>query len=97
MNPTTDVFEQRIAALEGGIAALGVASGSAAVTYSILNLANAGDNIVAAGTLYGGTFSLFAITAKAATMTSNSSTALSTAWRLATESKVLSFCADCLS
>ena len=62
MNPTTDVFEQRIAALEGGIAALGVASGSAAVTYSILNLANAGDNIVAAGTLYGGTFSLFANT-----------------------------------
>ena len=62
MNPTTDVFEQRIAALEGGIAALAVASGSAAVTYSILNLASAGDEIVSASTLYGGTFNLFANT-----------------------------------
>jgi O-acetylhomoserine (thiol)-lyase len=62
MNPTTDVFEQRLAALEGGIAALGVSSGSAAVTYAILNLADAGDNIVSAGTLYGGTFNLFAFT-----------------------------------
>ncbi len=58
MNPTTDVLEQRIAALEGGIGALGVASGAAAVTYSILNLANAGDNIISASTLYGGTYSL---------------------------------------
>ncbi|MBS7576305.1 MULTISPECIES: O-acetylhomoserine aminocarboxypropyltransferase/cysteine synthase family protein [unclassified Enterococcus] len=61
-NPTTDVFEQRIAALEGGTAALAVASGSAAVTYAILNIANAGDNIVSASTLYGGTYSLFANT-----------------------------------
>ncbi|MCH4169527.1 MAG: O-acetylhomoserine aminocarboxypropyltransferase/cysteine synthase [Streptococcaceae bacterium] len=61
-NPTTDVFEQRIAALEGGTAALAVASGSAAVTYAILNIANAGDNIISASTLYGGTYSLFANT-----------------------------------
>ncbi|HYE81317.1 MAG TPA: homocysteine synthase [Clostridia bacterium] len=59
MNPTTDVFEQRIAALEGGVGALAVASGSAAVTYSILNIAGTGDEIVAAGTLYGGTYNLF--------------------------------------
>lgn len=62
MNPTTDVFEQRIAALEGGVGALAVASGSAAVTYSILNIAGAGDEIVAAGTLYGGTYNLFGST-----------------------------------
>ncbi|MDF2820866.1 MAG: O-acetylhomoserine/O-acetylserine sulfhydrylase [Clostridiales bacterium] len=59
MNPTTDVFEQRIAALEGGVAALGVASGSAAITLSIFNVAGAGDEIVAASTLYGGTYNLF--------------------------------------
>lgn len=59
MNPTTDVFEKRVAALEGGVAALGVASGSAAITYSILNIAGAGDEIVSASTLYGGTFNLF--------------------------------------
>lgn len=58
-NPTNDVFEARIAALEGGSAALGVASGSAAITYSILNIAGVGDNIVAASTLYGGTYHLF--------------------------------------
>ncbi|MPW27137.1 homocysteine synthase [Alkalibaculum sp. M08DMB] len=62
MNPTTDVFEQRIAALEGGAAALAVASGSAAITYSILNIAGAGDEIVSASTLYGGTFNLFSVT-----------------------------------
>lgn len=62
MNPTTDVFEQRIAALEGGAGALAVASGSAAVTYAILNIAGAGDEIVSASTLYGGTYNLFAIT-----------------------------------
>ncbi|MFZ7103234.1 MAG: homocysteine synthase [Peptococcaceae bacterium] len=62
MNPTSDVFEQRIAALEGGVGALAVASGSAAVTYAILNIAGAGDEIVSAGTLYGGTYNLFAIT-----------------------------------
>lgn len=62
MNPTTDVFEQRIAALEGGVGALAVASGSAAVTYSILNIAGAGDEIVSASTLYGGTFNLFSVT-----------------------------------
>ena len=58
-NSTTDAFEQRIAALEGGTAALGVASGAAAITYSIINIAGAGDNIVSAQTLYGGTFNLF--------------------------------------
>ncbi len=62
MNPTTDVFEQRIAALEGGVAALAVASGSAAITYAILNIAGAGDEIVSASTLYGGTFNLFSAT-----------------------------------
>jgi O-acetylhomoserine (thiol)-lyase len=62
MNPTTDVFEKRMAALEGGVGALAVASGSAAITYAILNIAKAGDNIVSAGTLYGGTYNLFANT-----------------------------------
>jgi len=62
MNPTNDVFEQRIAALEGGKAALAVASGSAAITYSILNIAGTGDEIVSANTLYGGTYNLFALT-----------------------------------
>ncbi len=62
MNPTTDVFEQRMAALEGGVAALAVASGSAAITYAILNIAEAGDEIVSANTLYGGTHNLFAST-----------------------------------
>ncbi len=59
MNPTTDVFEQRVAALEGGVAALGVASGQAAETLSILNLARAGDDIVSSSSLYGGTYNLF--------------------------------------
>jgi O-acetylhomoserine (thiol)-lyase len=59
MNPTTDVFEQRIAALEGGVAALAVASGQAAETLSILNIAGAGDNIVSSTDLYGGTYNLF--------------------------------------
>jgi O-acetylhomoserine (thiol)-lyase len=62
MNPTQDVLEKRVAALEGGIAALAVASGSSAVTYSILTIAEAGDNIVSASTLYGGTYNLFAHT-----------------------------------
>lgn len=62
MNPTNDVFEKRIAALEGGTAALAVASGSAAITYSILNIAGAGDEIVSANTLYGGTYNLFDVT-----------------------------------
>lgn len=62
MNPTSDVLEQRIAALEGGVGALAVASGSAAITYAILNIAGAGDEIVSASTLYGGTHNLFAIT-----------------------------------
>lgn len=61
-NSTVDVFEQRIAALEGGVAALGVASGAAAITYTFLNLAGAGDNIVAAKTIYGGTYNLLAHT-----------------------------------
>lgn len=58
-NPTTDVFEQRIAALEGGKAALGVASGMAAITYAILNITRPGDHIVSADNLYGGTYQLF--------------------------------------
>jgi O-acetylhomoserine (thiol)-lyase len=62
MNPTTDVFEKRIAALEGGVAAVGVASGQAAQTLAILNLAEAGDNIVASRSLYGGTVALFSHT-----------------------------------
>ncbi|BBH22268.1 O-acetylhomoserine aminocarboxypropyltransferase [Paenibacillus baekrokdamisoli] len=62
MNPTTDVFEQRITALEGGAGALGVASGQAAITISILNIASAGDEIVSSATLYGGTYNLFAHT-----------------------------------
>lgn len=59
MNPTQDAVEQRIAALEGGVAALLVASGSAATTYSILNVAEAGDHIVSSPSLYGGTYNLF--------------------------------------
>ncbi|MGI6453906.1 MAG: homocysteine synthase [Syntrophomonadaceae bacterium] len=62
MNPTTDVFEQRMAALEGGAGGLAVASGSAAVTYAVLNIAQAGDEIVSASTLYGGTYNLFSFT-----------------------------------
>ena len=60
MNPTNDVLEQRLAALEGGIAALAVASGMAAINYSVLTLAKAGDNIVSTPQLYGGTYTLFA-------------------------------------
>ena len=59
MNPTQDVVEQRIAALEGGVAALLVSSGSAATTFAILNLAEAGDHIVSSPSLYGGTYNLF--------------------------------------
>ena len=59
MNPTTDVFEQRVAAIEGGVAALAFASGQAAETATILNLARAGDNIVSSASLYGGTYNLF--------------------------------------
>lgn len=62
MNPTSDVFEKRIAALEGGAAALAVATGSAAITYAIQNIATAGDHIVASSELYGGTHNLFANT-----------------------------------
>ena len=62
MNPTTDVFEQRVAQLEGGVGALAVSSGQAAITYSILNLAEAGDEIVSSTSLYGGTYNLFAHT-----------------------------------
>ena len=64
MNPTTDVLEKRIAALEGGAAALAVASGPAASAYAIQNLARAGDNIVSSTALYGGTYNLFANTLK---------------------------------
>lgn len=61
-NPTQDVFEQRVAALEGGVAALAVASGAAAITYTFQNLAKAGDHIVAAKNIYGGTYNLLAHT-----------------------------------
>lgn len=61
-NPTEDVFEQRIAALEGGVAALAVASGAAAISYTLQNLAHAGDHIVAAKNIYGGTYNLLAHT-----------------------------------
>lgn len=59
MNPTTDVFEKRVAALDGGVGALAVASGQSAITFSILNIAQAGDEIVSADNLYGGTYNLF--------------------------------------
>jgi O-acetylhomoserine (thiol)-lyase len=62
MNPTSDVLEQRVAAMEGGVGALALASGMAAITYAILTIAEAGDNIVTSGTLYGGTYNLFAHT-----------------------------------
>ena len=62
MNPTQDVLEQRVAALEGGIAALALASGQAAVTYAIQTISEAGDNIVSSSALYGGTYNLFAHT-----------------------------------
>ena len=62
MNPTTDVLEKRVAALEGGLAGLALASGMAAITYAIMTIAEAGDNIVSASTLYGGTYNLFAHT-----------------------------------
>jgi len=64
MNPTSDVFERRIAALEGGIAALATSSGAAAITYAVQNIAHSGDHIVSASTLYGGTYNLFAHTLK---------------------------------
>src|SRR5690606_25449622 len=60
MNPTNDVLEKRMAALEGGVAALAVASGMAAINYAILTIASAGDNIVTTPQLYGGTYTLFA-------------------------------------
>ncbi len=63
-NPTVDIFEQRIAALEGGKAALATASGAAAITYSVQNIARAGDHIVSSKAIYGGTFNLFAHTLK---------------------------------
>ena len=61
-NPTEDVFEQRVAAIEGGVAALAVASGAAAISYTFQNLAHAGDHIVAAKNIYGGTYNLLAHT-----------------------------------
>ena len=62
MNPTEDVLEKRIAALEGGVGALALASGMAAITYAIQTITEAGDNIVSASQLYGGTYNLFAHT-----------------------------------
>ena len=64
MNPTSDVFEKRIAALEGGVGALATASGQAAITYAVQNIATAGDHIVASSNVYGGTFNLFSHTLK---------------------------------
>ncbi|WP_211749730.1 homocysteine synthase [Paenibacillus sp. Marseille-Q4541] len=63
-NPTTDVFEKRIAALEGGVGALATASGQAAITFAILNIAGSGDEIVSSSSLYGGTYNLFSNTLK---------------------------------
>jgi len=60
MNPTSDVLENRVAAMEGGVGALALASGSAATTYAIMTICEAGDNVVSTGTLYGGTYTLFA-------------------------------------
>jgi O-acetylhomoserine (thiol)-lyase len=62
MNPTQDVLEKRVAAMEGGMAGLALASGMAAITYAIQTIAEAGDNIVSSSTLYGGTYNLFAHT-----------------------------------
>jgi O-acetylhomoserine (thiol)-lyase len=62
MNPTSDIFEQRIAALEGGVAALSTASGAAAITYAIQNIAHAGDHIISDKRIYGGSYNLFAHT-----------------------------------
>jgi len=62
MNPTTDVLEKRMAALEGGVGALALSSGMTAITYAVMTIAEAGDNIVSVGTLYGGTYNLFAHT-----------------------------------
>ena len=64
MNPTNDVLEQRLAALEGGVAALAVASGQAASTFAVLNLCESGDNFVTSTDLYGGTWNLFSNTFK---------------------------------
>jgi len=64
MNPTSDVFEKRVAALEGGVGALALASGSAAITTAVLNITKAGQNFVSSQTLYGGTYNLFAHTLK---------------------------------
>ena len=64
MNPTSDVLEKRVAALEGGVAALATASGASAITYAIQNIATAGDHIVSSTNLYGGTYNLFANTLK---------------------------------
>lgn len=64
MNPTTDVLEKRLAALDGGVGALALASGSAAISLAILNLAKAGDNIISSSSLYGGTYNLFTHTFK---------------------------------
>ena len=69
MNPTQDVLEKRVAALEGGVGGLALASGQAAITYAILTIAEAGDNIVSASTLYGGTYNLFAHTLPCASPT----------------------------
>ncbi|MEL6796032.1 MAG: PLP-dependent transferase, partial [Planctomycetota bacterium] len=64
MNPTTDVLEKRLAALDGGVGALAVSSGQQAILYSILNIAKAGDNIITGTSLYGGTWTLFTQTLK---------------------------------
>ena len=64
MNPTTDILEKRITALDGGVGAVAVSSGSAAVTYAILNLAVSGDEVISSKNLYGGTYNLLANTIK---------------------------------
>jgi len=74
MNPTTDVLEQRVAALEGGAGALALASGTAAIFYSIINLAQAGDEIVSSSNLYGGTYTQSTISCRSSASPLNLST-----------------------
>ena len=64
MNPTTDVLEKRVAALEGGVGALALSSGQSAITFALLNICNSGDHVVSSASIYGGTFNLFAVTLK---------------------------------
>jgi len=97
MNPTTDVFEQRVAALEGGVGALALASGQAAVVYSVLNIARAGDHIVSSASLYGGTYNAFTHTLpKFGITTSFVDTNDIAAWKKAVKPNTKAFFAETL-